>query len=153
MDPWTDGAQKILERSPMRATSFSQLLAVLEEEGLEVRGREAWILRRLSEHPELFRVLPDHGGPFRHWLMAGNQEWAQAESRGRIGNPWVLACPAPPPGFGAGERTVRRIQEGLRAWGCCLDEGSPRAVARWVRANREAEGSCALILTAGAERP
>lgn len=153
MDPWTDGALKILERSPTRASPLSRLLSGLEEQGVEVRGREGWILKRLSEQPKLFRVLPDREGPFRRWPLASRAEPQDRHGRHRLGDPWILACPpAPPPSLGPRERTVRRIQESLGAWGCSVDEGSPHAVARWVRATREAEGTCSLILREEAEQ-
>jgi len=152
MDPWTDGARRILERAPTRSLAFSRLLAGLKEEGMEVEGREAWVLKRLSEHSELFRILPDHRGPFLGWPRDGASGCGSFDPLRRVGDPWVLACPAPPPGSGAKERAVRRIQEGLGAWGRCLDEGSPSAVARWIRATREAEGTCSVILAEGGEQ-
>jgi hypothetical protein len=152
MDRWTEGAQRILERSPTRATTLSRILEGLQGEGVEVKGREAWILKRLSEHPELFRVLPDRDGPFHRWPLSPTPEPPTPSPLGRIGNPWVLACPAPPPGFGTSERAVRRMQEALVAWGRSLDRDSPNAVARWIRENLEAEGTCSLILAEGAKQ-
>jgi len=152
MDPWTEGARKILERSPTRAAPLSRLLTGLQEEGVEVRGREAWILKRISEEPALFRILPDRGSPFHRWPLTPTPEPSARHGRHRFGDPWILARPAPPPSFGIRKQTVRRIQESLGAWGHCLDDGSPIAVARWVRATREAEETCSLILTERAEQ-
>jgi hypothetical protein len=159
MDPWTAGARRILERSPTGAAPLSRLLARLEEEGVEVEGREPWILKRLSEQPGLFRVLPNLGNPFRGWPplpgrepgphrgRSGLGEPGPHRDRGGLGEPWVLRCSPYPTCSGGGDQAVRRIQETLGAWGLPLDEKSPRAVARWVRATLEAEGACSLILT------
>jgi hypothetical protein len=146
MDPWTAGARTILERSPTGAAPLSRLLARLEGEGLEVEGRERWILKRLEEQPGLFRVLPDLGQPFRGWPSPPHRTPPTGGRVGAVGEPWILARPASPPAFGSRDQAVRRIQDTLGAWGCALDEESPRAVARWIRATLEAEGACSLLL-------
>jgi hypothetical protein len=159
MDPWIAGARRILERSPTGAAPLSRLLAQLGEEGVEVEGREPWILKRLSEQPRLFRVLPKPGKPFRgcppfplwepdpHRARGGLTEPTPHQFRGGLGEPWVLASSTSAPRFGSGDKAVGRIQETLGAWGRSLDEESPRAVARWIQATLEAEGACSHFLT------
>jgi hypothetical protein len=41
--------------------------------------------------------------------------------------------------MGSDGSVVGKVQESLLAWGEELDTGSPRAVARWIDANWEAE--------------
>lgn len=47
---------------------------------------------------------------------------------------------------GEGGPAVRRLKEGLRAWGAELDDGAPASVARWIRATWEGEEACRVLL-------
>ena len=63
MEDWMESINTILNRTPTWAMPFSDLIGALREEGLTVADRERWILKRLAEHPETFRIIP-HRLPF-----------------------------------------------------------------------------------------
>ena len=117
MDSWTEQVKRILDRAPTRALPLSRLLQLLKEEGVAVSGREEWILRRITEQPEAFKVIPDRLGP---WVVrAGDGEpvspWFPSRRFGR--DPWVMACSPVTPTLGLDGQVVGRIQESLQAWG------------------------------------
>ena len=138
MDSWTEQVKRILDRAPTRALPLSRLLQLLREEGVAVSGREEWILRRITEQPEAFKVIPDRLGPWVVWAGEGDpgSPWYPSRRFGR--DPWVMTCSPVTSSLGIEGKVVGRIQESLQAWGRELDDGSPVAVARWIGANQKA---------------
>ncbi len=148
MEGWMERIQTILDRAPTRAMSFSQLVGTLKEEGMLVTGREEWILKRVEEHPEAFKVIPDRLGPWVLWpgeKMVGSLP-RSLKTRGC--NPWILTRSTTPPSLGIERKIACQIQESLQAWGQEIDDGSQVAVARWIGANKEAEKALGLVLSA-----
>ncbi len=140
MDPWIEGIQKILERAPTGALPFSRLLEELRADGLAVEGRERWILSRISEEPGRFKLIPDRRRLGTGW-RPDKESRPPVSPRLARRSPWVLSLQGilPDPGR---KSPLGRLQEGLRAWGREVDEGSGIAVARWIRANEEGERLC-----------
>ncbi|MCK5650179.1 MAG: hypothetical protein KAJ42_02325 [Gemmatimonadetes bacterium] len=139
MEEWTERIKKVLDRAPTRATSFSRLLGALRDDGVAVAGREDWILKRMTEQPETFKVIPDRLGPWVPWPERKGAGSSASHPTASGCDPWIMTCLAASPAFGIGEQVVSRIQEGLQAWGREIDDGSQVAVARWIGANKEAE--------------
>jgi len=146
MEEWTERIKNILDRAPTRATSFSRLLGALREEGMAVAGREDWILKRMTEQPETFKVIPDRLGPWVPWPERKGAGSSASHPTASGCDPWIMTCLAASPAFGIGEQVVSRIQEGLQAWGREIDDGSQVAVARWIGANKEAERAFGTFL-------
>jgi len=139
MEGWTERIEKILDRAPTRAMSFSRLISALREEGVAVAGREDWILKRVVEQPETFKVIPDRLGPWA--LRPGEKRAGFSAPHPRTSgcDPWIMTCSAASSSFGIERKVVGRIQESLQAWGREIDDGSQVSVARWIGANKEAE--------------
>ena len=152
MDEWTERINKILDRAPTRATSFSRLLRALREEGVAVAGREDWILKRMIEQPETFKVIPDRLGPWVLWPGENGAGFSASHSTTSGCDPWIMTCSAASPAFGIEGQVVGRIQESLQAWGQGIDDGSQVAVARWIGANKEAERAFGKFLNRGTGR-
>jgi hypothetical protein len=167
MEDWTERIEKILDQAPTRAMSFSRLISALREEGVAVAGREDWILKRVVEQPETFRVIPDRLGP---WVLrpvdrgAGSSAPHPRTSGWGPGgwdpggcdpggwgprgcDPWIMTCSAASSPFGIEGKVVGRIQESLQAWGREIDDGSQVSVARWIGANKEAERTFVMFLS------
>ena len=148
MEGWTERIQEILDRAPTRAMSFSRLVGTLREEGMAVNGREEWILKRVGEHPEAFKVIPDRLGPWVLWpggKMVGSFPRPLKTPRC---DPWILTRSPASPSLGLERRIAGQIQESLQAWGQEIDDGSQVAVARWIGANKEAEKALGVVLSA-----
>ncbi len=147
MEGWTERIEKILDRAPTRAMSFSRLISALKEEGVSVAGREEWILKRMAEQPEAFKVIPDRLGPWVPLPRERRAGFSAPHPRTSGGDPWIMTCSAPSSPFGTERKVVSRIQESLQAWGREIDDGSQVSVARWIGANREAERVLGKILS------
>ncbi|MFH1762940.1 MAG: hypothetical protein ABIF09_01995 [Gemmatimonadota bacterium] len=148
MEGWTERIENILDRAPTRAMPLSRLVGALKEEGLPVAGREDWILKRVVEQPESFKVIPDRLGPWVLWPEErGTGISAPLPGTFRC-DPWIMTCSAASPPLGIERKVVARIQESLQAWGREMDDGSQVAVARWIGANKEAEEACGKVLSA-----
>lgn len=139
MDSWTNHAKKILDGSPTGAMPLTRLLAALAEAGVPTRGREEWILRRLADQSESFRVIPERLGP---WIAPRGDKGPQGRTprkQGRESRPWVLACETLEPACGGRDRTLARIRESIQAWGRGLDVESQPSVTSWIGAVLEVE--------------
>jgi hypothetical protein len=147
MEGWTERIENILDRAPTRAMSFSRLISALREEGVPVAGRKEWILKRVAEQPEIFKVIPDRLGPWVLWPSEKGAGFSEPPPRTSGCDPWIMTCSATSSSFGIGRRVVGRIQESLQAWGRELDDGSQVAVARWIGANKEAERAFGKFLS------
>ena len=162
MEGWTKRIEKILDRAPTRAMSFSRLIRALREEGVAVAGREDWILKRVVEQPETFKVIPDRLGPWVLWQGERRAGFSAPHPRtsgcdpcgcdpggwGPRGcDPWIMTCSAASSPFGIEGKVVGRIQESLQAWGREIDDGSQVSVARWIGANKEAERAFGKFLS------
>ena len=139
MEGLTERVNGILNKAPTQAMSFSRLLCALREEGVDIAGREDLALKRMTEQPDSFRVIPDRFGPWARWSTMGKVPTPGLHARYSGCDPWILTCSQAPRHFGIEGQVKGRIQECLQAWGQALDDGSQRAVAGWIRANREAE--------------
>ena len=138
MERWTQRVKDILDGAPTRALPLSRLIRALKDDGVAEACREDWVLARLTERPERFRVIPDRLGPWVHWPSGGEGGRVPSHPRKSGPDPWIMTCSPGPPPFGPGSQVVGRIQEGLQAWGRSVDDGSQTAVARWIGANHEA---------------
>ena len=156
MDRWTEAIRGILDQAPTGAGPLSSIMEDLGAAGMPVEGRKDWILTRLSELPETFLVLSDHRVPWVPWPGSTPQHEDGPHLPGLEQEIWVVSRTNTGSGFGsgfgAGEEAVRRIREGLQALGTGVDGGSQGSVARWIRANREAERACRVILSPKAEQ-
>ncbi len=148
MESWTERIENILDRAPTRAMSFSRLVGTLREEGLPVAGSEDWILQRVVEQPQAFKVIPDRLAPRVLWPREPGAGISAPGSETYRCDPWILSCTAASPSSGIEREVVARIQESLQAWGREIDDGSQVAVARWIGANKEAEAALGSVLSA-----
>ena len=156
MEHWMERIEEILERAPTRAMSFTRLIVAMKDGGLAVEGREDWILKRVSELPETFRVIPDRLGPWVLWPEGRRPGVMACHLRTSVCDPWIMTCSPGSPAFAIEGKFVGRVQETLQAWGREIDDGSQVAVARWIMANMEAErafGRSLHPLTERAEKP
>jgi hypothetical protein len=147
MEVWTERIEEILDRAPTRAMPFSCLLKALIDQGADPHGREELILKRITEKPGTFRVIPGRLGP---WAYQPHREGCTAPvptPPARVCDPWILSRSVPNQNLGSEGRAWGRVQESLQAWGQELDTGSQAAVARWIGANWEAERALAPFLT------
>jgi hypothetical protein len=152
MEIWIERIEHILNRAPTRALSLSRLLTALKEAGITVGDRREWVLKRLIEQPDRFKVIPDRLGPWVLW--PGEKEPGLPEFRPRTSgcDPWIMTCSPTSPSLGIQRRMVGWVQESLQAWGRELDDGSQVAVARWIQANEEAERAFGAVLSEEAGR-
>ena len=153
MGPWLEGIRAVLERSPTRAFSLSALYNVLREEGMAEGRSPEWLLCILQERADLFKVIRTRRGPWSIAPLPAPREPAptakQWPSGSMPGDPWVI-CSMPPSGSFYHERdTVRRMQETLASLVGALDDGSPEAVARWIKTIREGEAVFRTLLHPG----
>ena len=147
MERWTERIEHILNRAPTRALSLSRILTALHESGITVGDRREWILKRLTEQPDRFKVIPDRLGPWACWQAEKEPGPRETRPRASACDPWIMTCSATFPAFGIQRRIVGWVQESLQAWGLEVDDGSQVAVARWIRANEEAERVVAEVLS------
>ena len=143
MGPWLESIRGILERSPTRAFPLSSLYRVLRKEGLAEGCSPEWLLCVIQERADLFRVIRTRRGP---WSVAPlptpqgppptMEDWPDGSVHG---DPWVLCTVPPSPGSCHERDAVRRLQETLASVADALDDGSPEAVARWIKMTREGE--------------
>jgi hypothetical protein len=152
MESWTERIEHILNRAPTRALSFSRILAALHEAGMNVGNRREWVLRSLMEQPDRFKVIPDRLGPWVFWPGEKEPGLRGPRPRASGGDPWIMTCSTTAPSFGIQRRIVGWVQESLQAWGREVDDGSQVAVARWIRANEEAERVVGEVLSEEAGR-
>lgn len=151
MDKWTEKAREALEEAPVGAMSFSRLIQALRVTGVSVEGREDWILERMREQPDSFTVIPDRLGP---WVRCQGKQGSETHARSPVGgraDPWILTRARAAPGYGTHERAIGRLQESIQSWGRDLDRESQVAVARWIRATREAEKALSGLFRTGTE--
>jgi hypothetical protein len=147
VDPWTDAITRILDQAPTRARPLSLILRELDAAGMPVEGRREWVLRRISELPARFIVIPAHRIPWVPWPRTAPSLFRCCPSVEMERDPWVMSRTRGLGRVGPGGRTMLRIQEGLHALAEAVDEGSQGSVARWVRANQEGERACRVLFT------
>ena len=87
MEGWTEKVERILDRAPTRALPFSRVLESLRSQGATVVGREGWVLQRMVEDAETFKVIPDRLGPWVAWPDSGHSGTSTRGSRSRSGAP------------------------------------------------------------------
>ena len=139
MQDWTQVVQTILEKTPARAMVFSRLLRALAASGVAIAGREDWFLRRLTEQPEEFKVIPDRLGPWVSWPEKARSGFPAFFGKEWLSDPWIMTCSDPNSTGGDTGQVESRVRESLQAWGKNIDVGSQVAVARWIQAILEAE--------------
>lgn len=143
MELWMERVAAILDDAPARALPLSRLLSEIREQGEVVTGREAWILQRIRERPDRFRVIPDRLGPWNLWPEPSMMPVNGRTLPGPTADPWIVTSSTARSGFGAEGRFVGTVQETLQAWGWSVDVGSQVAIARWIRAHKEGEKAVA----------
>ena len=141
----------ILDESPALALPLSRLLSGIREQVDVLVEREAWVLQRIRERPDRFKVIPDRLGPWTLWPEPAKKPGDGLEHTRPTPDPWIVVSSTPQPAVGPGGRFVRTIQETLQAWGWSVDAGSQVAIARWIRAL--GEGEAAVLRTTGARSP
>lgn len=114
---------------------------------MAVTGREEWILKRVGEHPETFKVIPDRLGPWVLWPGEKTDESSSRPLKKPGCDPWILTRKSASPSLGIERKIASQIQESLQAWGQEIDDGSQVAVARWIGANKEAEKALGIVLS------
>ena len=144
MEILTEKVKTILNGSPTRTMPLSQVLRSLSASGICMEGRAGWLIQRLTEDSDHFRVLPDRLGP---WIQWPERHGITNPSQDFPGDPWVMAGPHSPDGSRAPSGVIARLQETLSAWGWKVDDGSQVGVARWLQANREAEHALERLLS------
>lgn len=135
MEPLIEQVKTILNGSPTRSLPLSQLLRSLSASGIRLDGQVDWLIQRLKEHSDLFRIIPDRLGPWIHWP---DKVAADPPIQGPPGDPWIMAGPCLLTLSGTSQGILDRLRETLMAWGWEVDDGSQVGIARWLQANREA---------------
>lgn len=135
MELLVERIKAILNGSPTRTMPLSQLLESLSDSGVQLEGRTEWLVQRLSENSDLFRIIPDRLGP---WIQWPDRLGAARPKQGYPGDPWIMAGPNPNHESGRSLDLLDRLRETLMAWGWEVDDGSQVGIARWLQANREA---------------
>lgn len=130
MEHWIQETLHILQRSPTGALPLSSIREELNRAGIRLGNRDPRLLAALERRKELFRVIRIPPGP---WTLA----LSLPAVTGPLREPWVTLREPPPREPRFGEDVVHRIREAVQVWGETLDERSPSAVARWIRANLE----------------
>jgi hypothetical protein len=138
MDSWIQSVRHVLERAPTGALPLSAIAEELKREGTALNARDPWLLTKLTEDRESFRVIPVPRGPWADGVgEKGDRSWPD--------DAWIiLKCP-PERGYGRNEEARGRIQEGFQAWAREMDAASPASVARWIRANLEGARICRAL--------
>jgi len=142
MEDWLNAVRRVLARAPTCTLPFSEVLEALSLEGKGPLPDPRWLLSILMERTDLFRVISVAVGPWAAWREASRPGGDPLRARQRQDDPWILLLRAPEAGFGAPAALASRVRDGLLAWGRSLDEGSPSAVARWLRATLEGSRVC-----------
>lgn len=153
MEGWSHRVDAVLNRAPARAMPLSRLVRSLLAEGLAGTGGREWVLQRILEESEVFRVIPDRVGVWVHWPIPERPgPWSRPGSIHEL-DPWILSCTSLQTRMGPEEKAVGRIQETIQAWGRDLDVGSQVAVARWIGATAAAERAVRSVVRTGREEP
>lgn len=144
MDPWIEGIRVILERSPTQSLPLSALHQRLKVEGGLVASRSSeWLRQTVERRPDLFRVVRTLRGPWASGVWKGTRGSGPAgavpEGSGRDDDPWVIYLHNVRNPSRREDDAIRRLQESLQSVGKEMDEDSPSAVGRWIRAATEAE--------------
>lgn len=136
MELLIEQVKTILNGSPTRSMPLSHLLRALSASGVCLDGRADWLIQRLMQNTELFRIIPDRLGPWIHWP---DRLGAAPPIQGPPGDPWIIAGPYPTNVSVTSQGILDRLRDTLTAWGWEVDDGSQVRIARWLQANREAE--------------
>jgi hypothetical protein len=147
MEHWMEGVRQVLARAPTGTLAYSQVLQELARENHGESPDPRWLLNAVAGRKDLFRVVPFPMGPWARWLDQVQMEGSGCNHRSVRDDPWILLLRIPETGIGPAESVLDRLRRGLREWGRALDEGSPVAVARWIRANREAARAWKAIMS------
>lgn len=149
MEDWMERVRTILDETPTRAMPYSRVLLALRESGMPVSGREGWILGRVADQSEYFRVISGRLGPWTLLSDLRGPEASPLPSPVYSTQPWILAWASNTPPAGEEGKALGRVRESIQAWGRALDEGSQTAVARWIGAVKEAERAMDRCIKAG----
>jgi len=141
MDRWVDCIRQVLERAPTGALPLTTIAVELRREGAFIDPQDPWLLSKLIEDRETFRVIAVPAGPWADLFGKGSDESTSEDS-------WILLNHYPERSIGQRERVRARILEGFQAWAREMDGASPVSVARWIRANREGARFCTVLASA-----
>ena len=140
MESWTTGVANALKATHTRSMPLSRVRAHLLREGHKEAQNEGWFLTRLKDAAPSFRVIHDRVGPWTGCRCGrGGPQGRELPPE----DPWVLWLEAEPVDGAVGMEglAAAKLRECLQTWGRDLDEASPSAVARWIRASLETRGA------------